>query len=428
MNSTESVNTLVQRGAQLANAGAHGEAADAFKRALSLTSTPHLEAVLGLGSSLAALSDFANARESFRVALLIEPDQRDVHLRLYELEQILGDPAAALTHLNAGLANDRVLTTRARQLPPKLTVLALFRPGMFEANTPYDFVLDPKTTTIHHVYLQDDANAVPSLAALPPFDLLMNAIAESDAAKPALAAAEKVFAQYAGPTINAPQLVAQMDREGVAALFRDSKLVQAPPIVRVNRGAFTDGTLPPMPFLIRPIGSQAGIDLARIAEASELHAYLDARPENAAFYVTEFVDYKKADGYYRKYRIIFVDGKPFAYHAAVSPNWMIHYYNAPMMENAWMRNEEEAFIDDLASVFGGSLAAGLEEIAARFGVEYFGIDCSIAPDGRVLLFEADTAMLVHGTDDPTRFTYKYRGFVAVRDALAALIATKLGRV
>lgn len=425
---TDSVSALVAQGAALAGRGAHADAAHAFKRALSLAPTPHLDALLGLGSSLAALSDFANAREAFGIALALKPAARDVHLRLYELEQILGDRAAALAHLNAALETDRIISTLARRMPAKLTVLALYRPGMFEANTPYDFILDPETTTIHHVYLRDDENDVPDGTAWPTFDLMVNAIAESDAARPALRAAEKVFARYAGPTLNSPRVVAQMDRESVAARFRDSTLVQAPPIERVSRASLVTGSVPALPFLIRPLGSQAGIDLAKIGSRADLSAYLDARPASAEFYVTEFVEYKNADGFYRKYRVIFVAGEPFAYHAAISPNWMIHYYNAPMLENAWMRAEEEAFIDDLDAVFPSSLGAGLREIAARFGVEYFGIDCSIAPDGRVLLFEADTAMLVHGTDDPKMFGYKIRGFVAVRDALGALIARKLARL
>ncbi len=40
------------------------------------------------------------------------------------------------------------------------------------------------------------------------------------------------------------------------------------------------------------------------------------------------------------------------------------------------------------------------------GLEYFGIDCSIDREGRLVIFEADPAMLVHASDDPEMFGYK----------------------
>ena len=42
----------------------------------------------------------------------------------------------------------------------------------------------------------------------------------------------------------------------------------------------------------------------------------------------------------------------------------------------------------------------------RLGLDYFGIDCAETPDGRLLLFEADVAMIVHAMDPPDPFAYK----------------------
>jgi hypothetical protein len=92
-----------------------------------------------------------------------------------------------------------------------------------------------------------------------------------------------------------------------------------------------------------------------------------------------------------------------------------------MSEYAWMRDEEAAFVGDLDGVFAGPLAAALREIAAAVPLEYFGIDCSIASDGRLLLFEADAAMLVHGSDPPDLYPYKRAGFERLQAALTALL-------
>jgi glutathione synthase/RimK-type ligase-like ATP-grasp enzyme len=176
----------------------------------------------------------------------------------------------------------------------------------------------------------------------------------------------------------------------------------------------------PFPLLVRPVGSHAGRALARVLDAAELAQYL-ANVSDDAFYVMPFVDFKSADGYYRKYRIIVVDGVPYPYHLAISQNWMIHYYNAPMRETAWMREEEAAFLAHFEQVFHEPLREALREVARVLGLEYFGIDCSIDPQGRLLVFEADPAMIVHAGDEPELFAYKIPHAQRIFDAFQALI-------
>ena len=58
----------------------------------------------------------------------------------------------------------------------------------------------------------------------------------------------------------------------------------------------------------------------------------------------------------------------------------------------------------------------------RIGLDYFGIDCAELPDGRLLLFEADVAMIVHDLDPEELFPYKkpamHRLFAAFQAELA----------
>ena len=44
--------------------------------------------------------------------------------------------------------------------------------------------------------------------------------------------------------------------------------------------------------------------------------------------------------------------------------------------------------------------------AERIGLDYFGIDCAQTAEGKLLLFEADVAMIVHLMDSPSVFPYK----------------------
>jgi hypothetical protein len=107
---------------------------------------------------------------------------------------------------------------------------------------------------------------------------------------------------------------------------------------------------------------------------------------------------------------------------------MIHYYNAPMRELAWMREEEHRFLSGFDALFGPALRGALVEIARILQLEYFGVDCSIDREGRLVVFEADPAMIVHAGDDPQLFAYKYpyagRIFTAFERLLDSVRATR----
>ena len=108
-------------------------------------------------------------------------------------------------------------------------------------------------------------------------------------------------------------------------------------------------------------------------------------------------------------------------HLAISPNWMIHYYNAPMAEHQWMRDEEAAFLEDPRSAFDPERFATLVNIGKSVGLEYFGIDCGIDRDGKVLVFEADAAMLVHTSDPVDLYPYKQRFVPRIYRAVEQMI-------
>lgn len=343
-----------------------------------------------------------------------DPAARDAHLRLYEVEQMLGLPEAAIGHLRLAIRTSRIVTLEAKTQPPKLTLLAITRVARWEANTPLELVIDDQHVTLHRYYI-DDGDTELSDQPLPPYDLLFNTIAESDKAANALRLARAFVDREGRPVLNVPEAVASIGRMHVAARFAASSTIIAPPIERATPLLLSARTVD-APLIIRPVGSQAGIGLARVNDATELREYLAERTDTE-YFVMPFVDYSNADGFFRKYRIMFVAGKTYACHLAISPRWMIHYYNAAMGENQWMRDEEARFIDNMDAIFTGPLAAALSEIAEAIPLDYFGIDCAIAPDGRLLLFEADAAMLVHGTDPPELYPYKRAGFERIKSAL-----------
>jgi hypothetical protein len=354
-----------------------------------------------------------------------DPDHRDAHLRLYEIEQMLGTPAAAVAHLRAALRTSP-LVAPAAGADGRIRVLALTRIARWEANVPLELVVDESRFALTRLYLDGTEHLDALLAQVPPHDIVFNTIAESDEAAPALDLAARLVDALAAPCINDPRVVAGLSRDRVARQFAASSTVIAPLVERATAAQLAAREIGE-PVLVRPVGSQAGVGLERIATTAELRAYAERTPA-PAYFLTPFVDYRSDDGFFRKYRIMFVAGAPYACHLAISPRWMIHYYNAPMSEHAWMREEEAAFVADVAAAFHGRLGDALREIAAAVPIAYFGIDCAIARDGRLLLFEADAAMLVHGTDPPGLYPYKHAAWDRIKTALSAVLAGDQGSV
>ncbi len=83
--------------------------------------------------------------------------------------------------------------------------------------------------------------------------------------------------------------------------------------------------------------------LAKLDDRVALARYLDQRQEQE-FFISRFVDYSGDDGLFRKYRVVFVDGRPYACHMAIAERWDIWYLNAGMSDSAAKRLEEETFM------------------------------------------------------------------------------------
>ena len=57
----------------------------------------------------------------------------------------------------------------------------------------------------------------------------------------------------------------------------------------------------------------------------------------------------------------------------------------------------------------------------RLPFDYYSIDCSELPDGRLLVFEADTAAIIHMMDPEDVFPYKHSHMRSVFDAFGDML-------
>ena len=62
----------------------------------------------------------------------------------------------------------------------------------------------------------------------------------------------------------------------------------------------------------------------------------------------------------------------------------------------------------------------------RIGLDYFAIDCAQTRDGKLLVFEADNASIVHNMDPADIFPYKGPQMRKVFDAFVAMLYKHAG--
>lgn len=361
------------------------------------------------GNLLLRRGDTLSAYRSYQLAARCDPYAAAARIALGELAYMAGDERESDMWFAEALALTRVFSPALRA--GARSALMLCTPGPWPRNSPLDFVVDPARWTLHRWYLPDVGT---QRSPLPAYDIVIDAIGESDAARPALIAAAAFCAAQSKPVLNDPLRVRATARVELATALRDVPGCAAADARRVSREELV--RLPIVrPSLVRPADTHGGRGLERVADATDLASYA-ARFDAENYDVAPFVDYRGGDGYYRKYRIMYVAGEPFPYHLAIEDAWMIHYHRSPMADNAWMREEELRFLTGPASAFPG-WDGTVRAIAAAIGLDYFGIDCTLLPDGTLFVFEADTAMLVHDFDPEPGKRAAHGRIAAALDAL-----------
>ena len=362
--------------------------------------------------------------------MIMEPDNAAVLMDLATIEHLYGNRGDALDLQRRALECQRIYR-RPSAMPGQneLRLLAFMAPGDFMANTPLEFLLEGSNVRLDMLYVVPGAS-LPE--ALPDHDLAFVAVGESDENQIILRALEPVIRDWPRPVLNAPERIARLSREGTWELLRSAPGIAIPPTLRLGRQSFariaSDGASiegisgdAQFPIIARPIGSHAGQGLTKLETPAAALAYLREHPE-PEFYVARFIDYRGPDGMFRKYRIALIDGRAYACHMGVSEHWMIHYLNAGMRESAAKRAEEARFMAEFDQDFARRHARALATLAERVGLDYFGIDCGESPEGELLIFEADVAMIVHAMDPPDLFPYKRPQMRKVFDAFRAMLA------
>ena len=381
----------------------------------------YITALCNLGIVFAMAGQFTEAAEWFRRTLALDP-----------LHEVANRNLATALERDGRLAEAQIYRGRLPRPQPlaidqapdaRRTVLVLWAAGT--GNVPHETLLPRQINTRIKWYVECATDEQEH--NLPPYDVVFNAIGNADLAGLSLPRLTQFFGHCSKPVLNRPERVPPTRRDLMPQLLAGIPNVVVPPVLRLLRADVTNNLEEKLaagglhcPVLVRPISGQGGLGLV-LAETPEQLATLSFSQADA-FYFISYHDYRNQDGYFRKYRSIFVDRKPYPYHLAISPRWLVHYFSAEMLAEPWKREEERRFLEDPEAALGPVAAAAIAAIAQRMDMEFAGIDYSVLPDGRVLVFEANATMSVI-LPDAGEFPYKQAPvkaiFAAFEDMLEA---------
>lgn len=359
-----------------------------------------------LGKLYFEVNELESALQCFARAIALNPLDSESIYWTGSIQQKMGEIDAAEAAYAQAAKIHPLIRRPATKLPAEFRIVTLFAP--FAGNLPTDYLL--KDTAYDIATLAVFASREYHTEALArDVQVVVNLISDADQADALLPLAADVADRFGKPTVNDPRKIQRTTRDAVAAALQGIPGCLVPKVLRQKAGTdLAAATLlaalaPASTVLMRPVGTHGGDDLEKLEGPEALAAALAQRTDTDRYFI-EYIDYRSVDGYFRKYRFIFVNGEILPYHLAIADHWKVHHDSTDMADHPWMQREEEAFLNDPASVFGPSHYQVLREIRERVGLDYFGVDCALDRSGNLVMFEANASMLVH--DQNEKFFYK----------------------
>jgi tetratricopeptide (TPR) repeat protein len=388
----------------------------------------HPDEAIGRANLAFALADLAEpeaARVEYEMALRLDPGLVEAHQGLANLLAAAGDEAGALRHWRTAFEGRPIRMRAYRGAVPPIVVLVLAT--ITGANIPMLRWLDDRVFQIVEIAVEFCGPD----QALPPHHLVLQAIGDGDRCPGSLHLAAAIARRSSAPMINPTEAVLATGRAENAARLAGMPGLRTPRIRLYPRALLEapdaagqlgrDGFV--FPLLLRAPGYHAGQHFQRVEAPEALPAALAVLPGDTLA-ALEFLDARGPDGLIRKYRAMFVDGRIFPLHAAVSTEWKVHYFSADMVESPANRAEDAAFLADMAGVLGMRALETLEQVRWALGLDYAGIDFGLAPDGTVLLFEANATMVVPQPAADPRWDYRRAPVQRIVDALRSMLVTR----
>jgi hypothetical protein len=368
--------------------------------------------------------DARAAREHYERALLLDPNDLNAHRGLAILLLRLGELALARRHGDIGFRGRADAWPYRGEGQPVSLLLLLSAMG---GNVPIESFVDDRVFrkwTLAPEFFDPDAE-------LPPHDLVFNGVGDADRCGEALDAAAAVLARTEAPVLNWPSRVRETGRAANAERLGRIDGVVTGRTREWGRDALTaphasdallrDGFR--WPVLLRALGFHTGEHFVQVDDPSALPGAVAGLPGDRLL-VLQFVDTRGSDGFFRKYRVMIVDGQLYPLHLAVSASWKVHYFSADMAESPAHRAEDEAFLRDMPGTLGPQVMRTLEAIRDALALDYGGIDFALDGQSRVVVFEANATMIIAAPPDDECWAYRVGPVERVRSAVTRMLLAR----
>jgi tetratricopeptide (TPR) repeat protein len=354
---------------------------------------------VNLANLLLEDGELTEAREHYEAALAADPDLPEANQGLGLLLFALGEDGAADVPWRKGFTGRSLVPKPYRgEGPPVRVLLVVSARG---GNIPTAQILDDKIFAVTALYAEFHDPALP----LPGHDVVFNAVGDAELCGEALAGAAAVIARTSAPVLNPPEAVSATDRATNARRLAGIDGLKAPTTIRASKAALLADPGLKTPILLRSPGFHTGQNFLRIGTKNDLIEACKALPGEDLLAI-EPLDACGADGLFRKYRVMMIEGELFALHMAASRDWKVHYFTADMAQRPDLRAEEAAFLERMPQVLGARAMSALSAVQNRMGLDYAGIDFGLSRDGEVLLFEANATMAIIPPEPDPMWDYR----------------------
>jgi hypothetical protein len=380
------------------------------------------------GKDAEALEHKRGAREQFEQALRVQPDCAKAHEGLSYLLADLGEAQGAEWHRREAFGKRSIIPLPFRGANEPVSVLLLA--STLGGNVRMQRFLDDR---IFQTFI-----VVPEFfdrqAPLPAHHLVINGIGDAEVSRRALNAAPSVLAMTRAPVLNPPAAVLATSRDNNAKRFGALPGVVTPNTATLRRGHLEHSSAAiilarhgfSFPLLLRAPGFHTGQHFVKVDRLEALPPALAELPGDEII-VMQHLDARGPDGKARKYRVMFIDGRIYPLHLAISSHWKVHYFTAEMNENAEHRAEDGAFLENMPVVLGPTAMDALRQIERALGLDYAGVDFSLNAKGEILLFEANATMAVNPPGGEERWNYRLPAYKQIREAVQKMLLERAGR-
>ncbi|HEY1857807.1 hypothetical protein [Acidocella sp.] len=373
-----------------------------------------LTARVTLGNMAIEDDDLPAARSHYHGALAQDPACAQAHQGMARALTLSGDAAAAQPHWELGFSGHAVVSRHYRGIEPGLDVL--FLAASRGGNVRLRPWMDDRMFAVTVIYADYYDMAQP----LPAHRLVVNAIGDADLCGEALIKAQAIVARSAAPVINHPAHVQETGRVAISERCTGIEGLIVPRISLTSRTALLTAAPTTFPLLLRAPGFHTGQHFVRVEAPEDLAPAMAQLPGDALFTI-EYLDASGTDGMTRKYRVMFIDGAIYPWHLALATDWKVHYYTAAMTDSLPHREEERRFLDNMPEVLGPRAMAALQTLQRTLALDYAGVDFALAPDGSVLLFEANATMAMNAPPPDPIWDYRRAAVATAQKAVAAML-------